>query len=110
ERHDTNFYRVSMATLLDLTPRAFAALRAPAAAAAVLLLVGTLGALWLRRQGRHWPATLTLALMMVGFCHAANLAFQVFEPRLSSRPLADQVRGRLQAGDRLLVSAWVRSA
>jgi 4-amino-4-deoxy-L-arabinose transferase-like glycosyltransferase len=103
ERHDANFYRVSMATLLDLTPRAFAALRTPAAVAAVLLLFGTLAALWLRRQGRHWPATLTLALMMVGFCHAANLAFQVFEPRLSSRPLADQVRGRLQAGDRLVV-------
>jgi 4-amino-4-deoxy-L-arabinose transferase-like glycosyltransferase len=102
-RHDTSFYRVSMATLLDLTPRAFAALRAPATAAAVLLLVGTLMSCWLRRQGRHWPATMTLALMMTGFCHAANLAFQVFEPRLSSRPLADLVRGRLLAGDRLVV-------
>ncbi|PWT84264.1 MAG: hypothetical protein C5B57_05145 [Blastocatellia bacterium] len=102
-RHDTSFYRVSMATLLDLTPRAFAALRMPAAAAAMLLLVGTLVAWWFRQQGRHWPATLTLAVMMVGFCHAANLAFQIFEPRLSSRPLADQMRGRLLPSDRLVV-------
>src|SRR5579859_6561207 len=38
--HENNFYRVSMAHILDLTPRAFALLRMPAAMAAAAFLLG----------------------------------------------------------------------
>jgi len=102
-RHDTSFYRVSMATLLDLTPEAFAALRTPALLAAIAFIAGPLAAWLLRRRGRSTASTVTVALTMTLFCYAANLAFQAFEPRLSSRPLAAELGGMLAPGDRLVV-------
>jgi len=102
-RHDSDFYRVSMATLFDLTPQAFAKLRVPAATAAAAFLAGPLLAWWFRRGGRAWASTLTVALTMTMFSYAANQAFQVFEPRLSSRPLAAAVGNLLTREDRLVV-------
>lgn len=102
-RHPTDFYRVSMATLFDLTPQAFAALRLPAAIAGVSLGAGLLIAWMWRRRHREWAATVTTAATMTVFCFAANLAFQTFEPRLSSRPLAEQVRPLIAPTDRLVV-------
>ena len=102
-RHSTDFYRVSMATLFDLTPQAFARLRVPAAAAAAAFAVGPALAWWLRRNGRAWASTVAVALTMTTFCYAANLAFQAFEPRLSSRPLAVAVEKLFTAQDRLVV-------
>jgi len=49
ETHPNDFYRLSMAHTLDLTARAFAALRGPAAGAAVALGAGFGVAWWLRR-------------------------------------------------------------
>jgi 4-amino-4-deoxy-L-arabinose transferase-like glycosyltransferase len=103
QRHDTDFYRVSMATLLDLTPQAFAALRAPAAMAAVLFLAGPIAAWWAGRRGRHRAAMIAMAIMMTAFNHTANLAFEAFEPRLSSRPLAARMDRQLRPDDRLVV-------
>jgi len=102
-RHDTSFYRVSMATLLDLTPQAFAALRTPAFLAAIAFIVGPIVAWLLRRRGRSTASTVTVAVTMTMFCYAANLAFEAFEPRLSSRPLAAELKGVLAPGDRLVV-------
>ena len=80
-RHPTGFYRVAMATFFDLTPDTFAVLRGPAAAAAILFVVGFGAAWWLRRRGSGWQANLAVAITMVGFCYAANVAFAAFEPR-----------------------------
>jgi 4-amino-4-deoxy-L-arabinose transferase-like glycosyltransferase len=102
-RHQTDFYRVSMATLFDLTPQAFAALRLPAAIAGVSLGLGLMIAWSLRRRHRNLAATVITAVAMAVFCFAANLAFQTFEPRLSSRPLAEKVRNLIGAADRLVV-------
>jgi 4-amino-4-deoxy-L-arabinose transferase-like glycosyltransferase len=102
-RHDTDFYRVSMATAFDLTPRAFAALRMPAAIAAASLAAGLALAWMLRRRGQHVASTLSVAATMAAFCYAANLAFQTFEPRLSSKPLAERVAGLLSADDTVVV-------
>jgi 4-amino-4-deoxy-L-arabinose transferase-like glycosyltransferase len=102
-RHDTDFYRVSMATFFDLTPQAFAALRLPAALAATALVIGPVIAWWLRVRARPWGSTVTVALTMVVFCYAANLAFQTFEPRMSSKMLASDALKFFMPEDRLIV-------
>ena len=102
-RHESSFYRVSMATLFDLTPQAFAALRVPSEIAAATLCLSPLCAWWFRRRGRDLAATVTLSAMMALFCYAANLAFQAFEPHMSSRPLADKAGTILMAQDQVIV-------
>lgn len=99
--HNNDFYRVSMAHMLDLTPQAFAALRFPSALAATAFLVG-LGSVWLlRRRGRQELSVICLAATMVAFFFAANIALGDFGPYLSSRRLVDKVLPQVQAGDTL---------
>ncbi len=102
-RHPTGFYRVAMATFFDLTPDTFGVLRGPAAAAAILFVVGFGAAWWLRRRGSGWQANLAVAITMVGFCYAANVAFAAFEPQMSSVPLARAIGRVWQPGDQLAV-------
>ena len=103
ELKDLDAYRVSMATFFDLTPQAFAALRLPSLLAAFLFIFG-FGFAWLyRRRGRHLLANLTLAVTMAGFFFAANMAFKIFEPRMSSRDVADVLNPQLRAGDQIAV-------
>ena len=92
-----------MANLFDLTPQAFAALRVPAATAAVTLSIGFCVAWWLRKRGHTWAPNIVAAFAMLAFFHSANLAFAAFEPRLSSRPLADELLKWLQPEDRLVI-------
>lgn len=99
---DLDAYRVSMATFFDLTPQAFAALRIPSALAAVCFLAGFPLAWIFRRRGRHLSANLTLAVTMACFFFIANMAFKIFEPRMSSRPLADIVLRYLRPEDQLM--------
>src|ERR1039458_6207920 len=69
----------------DLTLASFAYLRLPLAVAAVAFLAGAPASV--RATGRR--AFLAAALMMVLFFQAARLAMVVFDPYLSSRPLAE---------------------
>jgi hypothetical protein len=78
-------YTLSLSHMEDLTLASFAYLRLPLAIAAVAFLAGALGTL--RATGRR--AFLAAAVMMVLFFHAARLAMVVFDPYLSSRPLAE---------------------
>jgi len=78
-------YTLSLGHMGDLTIPAFAYLRAALAMAAAAFLLGALGTL--RATGRR--AYLAAAFMMVLFFHAARLALVVFDPYLSSRPLAE---------------------
>jgi hypothetical protein len=71
--------------MLDLTLPSFAYLRIPLLVAAIAFLVGALGNI--RSTGLR--AFLASALMMVLFFHAARKAMIVFDPYLSSRPLAE---------------------
>ncbi len=80
-------YTLSLGHLGDLTLQSFAYLRAPLMLAGVAFLAGTAGA-WLR--GRQ--AFIALAVMMVLFLHASRMALVVFDPYLSSRPLAEALR------------------
>jgi 4-amino-4-deoxy-L-arabinose transferase-like glycosyltransferase len=102
-RHETDFYRVSMATLFDLTPQAFARLRTPALIAAAALTFGLGFAWWVARRRSASAAAIAVAVTMAVFCFAANEAFNAFEPRLSSRPLAAAVQGLFTPRDRLVV-------
>jgi 4-amino-4-deoxy-L-arabinose transferase-like glycosyltransferase len=88
---DVGDYTLSMSHFFDLTGRSFAALRLPAALAAVTLLLGPAAGWILRRRGRHIAATVSLALTAAVFLIAAHIAFARFEPMLSSKQLADVI-------------------
>src|SRR3989454_10214662 len=77
-------YTLSLGHMRDLTLHSFAYLRLPLAVAAFALLLGALGTI--RFLGQR--AFIAVALMMVLFFHAARLALVVFDPYMSSRPLA----------------------
>jgi 4-amino-4-deoxy-L-arabinose transferase-like glycosyltransferase len=77
-------YTLSLGHMGDLTLQSFAYLRAPLLLAGIAFLVGAAGG-WLR--GRR--AFIALAAMMVLFLHASRMALVVFDPYLSSRPIAE---------------------
>ncbi|HEV3317863.1 MAG TPA: glycosyltransferase family 39 protein [Candidatus Angelobacter sp.] len=81
-------YTLSLGHLGDLTIQSFAYLRAPLVLAGLGFLVGAIG-VW--RFSFH-RAVLALALMMICFLHASRMALVVFDPYLSSRPLAEALR------------------
>jgi 4-amino-4-deoxy-L-arabinose transferase-like glycosyltransferase len=91
-------YKLSLGHMEDLTIESFAYLRVPLLVAAGAFLVGALGAF--RSAGSR--AFLSAALMMVLFVHAAHMAMVVFDPYLSSRPLAEAL---LRAPEGELISA-----
>jgi hypothetical protein len=72
----------------DLTIESFAYLRLPLALAALAFAIGSIGNL--RAVGQR--AFLAATLMMLLFFHAARLAMVVFDPYLSSRPLAEALQ------------------
>jgi hypothetical protein len=78
-------YSLALGHMEDLTLQSFAYLRVPLFVAALALLVGVFGTV--RSAGQR--AFLAAAVMMVLFFHAARLALVVFDPYLSSRPLAE---------------------
>lgn len=92
-----DLYTLSLGHMADLTIRAFAYLRLPLVVAGVAFAVGSAAA-WKRAV----PVA-AMAIMMILFFHAARLALVVFDPYLSSRPLAEAVlrqpAGQLIMGD-----------
>ena len=88
-------YKLSLGHIEDLNLRSFAYLRGPLLGAAIAFLLGAAGTL--RWTGRR--AFLAAAVMAVLFFQAARSAMVVFDPTLSSRPLAEALlkapRGRL---------------
>jgi 4-amino-4-deoxy-L-arabinose transferase-like glycosyltransferase len=95
--HHPGIYSLSLGHMLDLTFDSFAYLRVPLAVAAVALFAGALATFkWIDLR-----AFLATALMMVLFYHAARLALMVFDPFLTSRPLAEAL---LKAPDGKLIT------
>jgi hypothetical protein len=80
-------YKLSLGHMQDLTLASFAYLRVPLLVAAIAFCMGAL-ATWIWAGHR---AFLSAALMMILFFHAARLAMAVFDPYLSSRPLAEAI-------------------
>src|SRR6266851_5552428 len=83
--HHPSAYTLSLGHMMDLTFDSFAYLRLPLAVAAIALLGGAIANF--RLVGLR--SFVAAALMMVLFYHAARLALVVFDPFLSSRPLAE---------------------
>ena len=85
--HHPGVYTLSLGHMLDLTFDSFAYLRLPLVVASLGFLAGALGTFrWLGQR-----AFLAAAVMMIVFFHAARLALVVFDPFLSSRPLAEAI-------------------
>ncbi|MGA9965153.1 MAG: glycosyltransferase family 39 protein [Terriglobales bacterium] len=80
-------YKLALGHMQDLTLASFAYLRAPLLVAAIAFCIGAF-ATW-RFTGQ--TAFLGAALMMVLFFHGARLAMAVFDPYMSSRPLAEAI-------------------
>jgi 4-amino-4-deoxy-L-arabinose transferase-like glycosyltransferase len=95
-------YHLSLAHVFDMTPQTFAILRGPSIMAMILFVAGFGGA-WLVRRRRALAATLTMAFCMGIFFFAANWAFGKFEPRLSSKPLADAILVYLRPQDEVVL-------
>jgi len=75
-------YTLSLGHMEDLTLASFAYLRTPLVLAGIAFVIGA-AARWFRHP------TVAITLMMILFLHAARLAMVVFDPYLSSRPLAE---------------------
>ena len=94
-QQDPNAYTLSLAHMGDLTLASFAYLKLPLIVAGFACILGAV-LMW------RWPIA-ALVVMMVLFVHAARLALVVFDPYLSSRPLAEALnrvpRGTLVLDD-----------
>jgi hypothetical protein len=96
-------YTLSMSHFFDLTGPSFAALRLPAAIAALALLFGPVVGWALRVRGKHLAATISIAITSAVFLVAAHVAFARFEPMLSSRQLADTIVARGSSSDSFII-------
>jgi hypothetical protein len=102
-QHDMDTDTLSTSHMLDLSYASFAALRLPAALAAVALLIAPFASFLLRMRRRHYAATWTLAAGMALFLIAAHVALGRFGPYLSSKGLAQQIATRTRPGDRVMI-------
>ena len=89
--------------MLDLSYASFAALRLPAALAAVALLVAPLTSFILRLRRRHYSATWALGAGLTMFLVAAHIALVRFGPYLSSKQLAREIAARAQPEDKVMI-------
>jgi hypothetical protein len=86
-----------------LTGPSFAALRLPAALAAIALLIGPAAGWLLRLRKKHVASTISVALTMTVFLIAAHIAFARFEPMLSSKQLADTIIAKGTPADTFII-------
>jgi 4-amino-4-deoxy-L-arabinose transferase-like glycosyltransferase len=100
---DVGGYTLSMSHFFDLTGPSFAALRLPAAMAALTLLIGPAVSWFLRLRHKHLAATTALALTCALFLVAAHIAFARFEPMLSSKQLADVIVQKGSPADSFII-------
>lgn len=80
-------YKLSLGHMQDLTLASFAYLRTPLLMAAIAFCIGAVTNFKLAGTRAFFSS----ALMMILFFHAARIAMAVFDPYLSSRPLAEAI-------------------
>ncbi|MEK6407712.1 MAG: glycosyltransferase family 39 protein [Acidobacteriota bacterium] len=97
-------YALSLGHVLDLTPRSLAALRTPIVGTALTFLLGAVGALYLRKRGKHLASNASLALMMTAFFFFAHMSLAAFGPYLSSRSLAEEIDREHKEGDLIVIN------
>ena len=102
-KQDLSAYTLSMSHILDLSYASFAALRLPAALAAVVLLMAPLTSFILRVFRRHYSATWVLGAGFAVFLVAAHIALGRFGPYLSSKQLAQEIEVRARPQDKVMI-------
>jgi 4-amino-4-deoxy-L-arabinose transferase-like glycosyltransferase len=102
-KQDLNAYTLSTSHMLDLSYASFAALRLPAALAAVVLLVAPLLSFLLHLYRRHYSATWILGAGFAVFLVAAHIALVRFGPSLSSKQLAQEIAARARPEDKVMI-------
>jgi 4-amino-4-deoxy-L-arabinose transferase-like glycosyltransferase len=102
-QQDMSAYTLSMSHMLDLSYASFAALRLPAALAAVVLLVAPLLSFGLRVYRRHYSATWVMGVGLAVFLVAAHIALGRFGPYLSSKQLAQEIEARARPEDQVMI-------
>ena len=102
-KHDMATDTLSTSHMLDLSYASFAALRLPAALAAIALLIAPAVSFFLRLRRRPHAATWMLGLGMAVFLVAAHIALGRFGPYLSSKDLAETIAARQHPGDRVMI-------
>jgi hypothetical protein len=102
-QQDTSAYTLSTSHMLDLSYASFAALRLPAALAAMALLIAPASSFLLRVRRRHYAATWALATGLAVFLIAAHIALCRFGPYLSSKQLAQQIAARARPEDKVMI-------
>ncbi len=101
-------YTLSTSHFFDLTGPSFAALRLPAAIAALTFAIGPAVAWLLRSRRKHFAATLAVAMTSAIFLIAAHIALVRFASMLSSQNFAARVQqlerdGRISPTDQLII-------
>jgi hypothetical protein len=102
--HNPDNYRLALGHMSDLTVEAFAVLRTPAAGAALTLTIGFVAAFFLRLKHRATGASFLTALTVACFIYFVHMALGVFNPYLSSQPLAAAIKQRLAPGDLVVIN------
>jgi 4-amino-4-deoxy-L-arabinose transferase-like glycosyltransferase len=102
-QQDTSKYTLSTSHMLDLSYASFAALRLPAALAAVVLLLAPLLSFVLRVRRRHYSATWALGAGLAVFLVAAHIALGRFGPYLSSKELAREIAARARPEEKVMI-------
>lgn len=103
ERRAIGDYTLSMSPVFDLTDQAMAGLRLPTMVAVLALGLGPATGWWLRSKGMHRQATLSLAFAVALLLFASQLAFNRFEPQLSSKRTALEIARLAGPNDQILV-------
>jgi 4-amino-4-deoxy-L-arabinose transferase-like glycosyltransferase len=97
-------YALSLGHVLDLTPGSLAALRMPVVGTALTFGLGTALALLLRARSKPAASNLCLAVMMAAFFFFAHKSLALFEPYLSSRPLAQAISREYKDGEMIVIN------
>src|SRR5262245_8569688 len=107
-KDNPDLYIYYLGHLFDITPESVTALRMPMILAATGL--GLLVPLHFFLKRAEAKAA-TLALGMVVFFVAADIAFLIFAPRLTSRPVADEISHRLTAQSDIVIDGeWAEGS
>ncbi|HYM01139.1 MAG TPA: phospholipid carrier-dependent glycosyltransferase, partial [Blastocatellia bacterium] len=102
-------YALSLGHIFDLTPRAFAALRAPVLGAGLAMSAGSLAALAFFKKRQVFASTIALTAMMTAMFYWTHESLKVFEPYLSSKEIADRIMLSLKPADRIVINGEYES-